>query len=237
MIWLAGGGIAALAALAMLGPAILSLYGKDTAAQGLHADVGPLLNALLPLFGTWVGTVLAYYFSKDNFQAASESTKAMSQALIGQLDQKLKSIKITDAWIPYDQIVGIHLDDKTTEKTVTVEQMEGLLSDKVTRIAVFSATKAIQYLIHASAIYKYGYGKPDVAKDTLEKLVNDTVMKPIVKTFAIAAFSADGTLADAKVAMDGTSGAQDVFLTSHGKPDEPVMGWITNVIIADKSKA
>ena len=36
-------------------------------------DIKDLFGMLLPLIGTWVGTVLAYYFSKDNFEAASKT--------------------------------------------------------------------------------------------------------------------------------------------------------------------
>ena len=39
-------------------------YGKPDAV----ADISRMVfSAILPLVGTWVGTVLAYYFSKDNF--------------------------------------------------------------------------------------------------------------------------------------------------------------------------
>ena len=225
--------IAVITLFALFG-AIVPLFRHDgDGARGFHDGLTMVFNALLPLFGTWVGTVMAYYFSKDNFETAARNT----QTLMG-LDQKLKSIKISDAWIPYDQIIGIHLDGtKTTEATVTIAQMQALLSDKVTRIAVFSPTKGILYLLHESALYKYGFeAKADVTTKTLADLLADPKMKTVATTFAVDAFNADATLADAKAAMDKVDGAQDVFLTSHGKNDEPVLGWITNVIIADKSK-
>ena len=31
-----------------------------------------VLTGVLPLLGTWVGTILAYYFSKENFEAAAQ---------------------------------------------------------------------------------------------------------------------------------------------------------------------
>src|SRR3954467_1354257 len=54
-------------------------------------------NTLIPLFGTWVGTVLAFYFASKNFEAASKSTRE----LVDQLgDDKLKQVAVKDAWIP-----------------------------------------------------------------------------------------------------------------------------------------
>jgi hypothetical protein len=33
-----------------------------------------ILSTVLPLLGTWVGTVLAFYYTKENFESASRST-------------------------------------------------------------------------------------------------------------------------------------------------------------------
>ena len=49
---------------------------------------------------------------------------------------------------------------------------------------------------------------------------------------AVAFACADKTLADAKEAMDRMPGCQDVFVTRTGAPDEPVVGWLTNVEFA-----
>ena len=36
-----------------------------------------LLSALLPLFGTWVGTILAFYYTKESYQAASQGYRCV----------------------------------------------------------------------------------------------------------------------------------------------------------------
>src|SRR5271155_1830489 len=38
-----------------------------------------VLGSVLPLLGTWVGTILAYYFSKENFEAATKSVTEMAK--------------------------------------------------------------------------------------------------------------------------------------------------------------
>ena len=49
-----------------------------------------------------------------------------------------------------------------------------------------------------------------------------------------AAFvSTSATLGDAKIQMNATPNCYDVFVTENGHPDEPVLGWITDVIIAN----
>src|ERR1043166_6071715 len=46
-------------------------------------DAKKLFDALLPVFGTWVGTLLSFYFSKDNFEAATKSVTEMANKISG----------------------------------------------------------------------------------------------------------------------------------------------------------
>src|SRR5271169_5649077 len=48
-----------------------------------------ILSTVLPVIGTWVGTVLAFYFSKQNLEAATRSVTAMANQL--SPDDKLRS--------------------------------------------------------------------------------------------------------------------------------------------------
>jgi len=48
-----------------------------------------VLTTVLPLIGTWVGTVMAYYFSRENFEAASRSAAELARQLTPQ--EKLRS--------------------------------------------------------------------------------------------------------------------------------------------------
>src|SRR5437764_473671 len=65
-----------------------------------------VFNALLPLLGTWVGTVLAYYFSKSNFESASQSVERMVSLT---LDQKLGKLSVEKEMIPLSQITLLQI--------------------------------------------------------------------------------------------------------------------------------
>ena len=70
------GGVLGLAVLIML-----------TATAGQESDTAKLLlSSILPLLGTWVGTVLAYYFAKENFESAARATGRLAGI------EKLRSI-------------------------------------------------------------------------------------------------------------------------------------------------
>jgi hypothetical protein len=68
-----------------------------------------VFSALLPLLGTWVGTVLAYYFSKDNFQTASDAVRETVRELNVPME-RLRNIRAKDAMVPIGVIKAIRLE-------------------------------------------------------------------------------------------------------------------------------
>ncbi len=58
--------------------AIVALVAADSASRPDTARL--IFTSMLPLFGTWVGTVLAFYFVRENLEAATESTLRLSGA-------------------------------------------------------------------------------------------------------------------------------------------------------------
>ena len=198
-----------------------------------------VFNTLTPLFGTWVGTVLAFYFSGKNYEAAAKATRE----LVGQLgDERLKQIAVTDAWVPVGSIKALQVDP-TNEATVNVQNdIVPMLSGVVTRIPVWNAGKVVRYVIHQSMIYRYLAMRPAGQDPTLANFLAFQVnggagntMKDVVAKIAWVARTA--TLADAKAKMEGTPNCQDVFVTESGDSKEAVLGWITNADIAKKAKA
>lgn len=211
-----------------------------TNAQNLGATTQTLFSALLPLVGTWVGTILAYYFSRENFQTASRSFLDTVKELTPI--EKLGKIPVKDAMLKIGTIKAVKMKAGRSEKDIKLEELKKLLDGVVTRIPVLDEKGAVRYVIHQSMLYKY-IAEESCAKGpafqfadvTLEDFLNFELMKDYVsRTRAFVA--ADQTLADAKVQMEAVPGCQDVFVTEHGQADEPVLGWLTNIEIAKHSK-
>ena len=81
--------------ISILGVVVLSVTAIAVSPAGQQLEtVKYVLSVVLPMLATWVGTVLAYYFSKENFSAASQSVTAMAARLSGI--EKLKSIAIKE---------------------------------------------------------------------------------------------------------------------------------------------
>lgn len=70
-LWLRGGFMVVLSLLAIFVLAALSTrFTQDT---DRHAATKDLCSTLLPVIGTWIGTALAFYFSKESFAAARQT--------------------------------------------------------------------------------------------------------------------------------------------------------------------
>jgi hypothetical protein len=199
-----------------------------------------VFGALLPLWGTWIGTVLAYYFSRENFESANRSVQQLVDKITS--DKKLQTVRARDVMIPLEKLVFQEL--KTGEdlsKFRLKEECIDFLSAKgIKRIILLDEAQKAKYVIHRDLISfflaeqslagnnvvgltlkdMYQNGNPDI-KNTMDnciRFVND-----------------NATLFDAKQIMSQVKTCQDVFITKNGSADEPVTGWITNVTIIENS--
>jgi hypothetical protein len=222
--------------LGVLGLAVLIML---TAAAGEEGDTAKLLlSSILPLLGTWVGMVLAYYFAKENFESAARATEKLAGL------EKLRSVPVTTAMIPVAQADKRQLKaGETAEGLLLKDLVDQMAKAKRNRLPVLDEKGKAVYVIHLSSVTDFiaekslaGTKPDDVAKLTIADL--KTARTDLFDRIrAWVCVPRDGTLADAKTAMEGLPNCSDVFVTESGRTDEPVIGWVTNVEIAFHSKA
>jgi len=199
-----------------------------------------VLATVLPVIGTWVGTILAFYFGKENFETAAKSVGDLAKQL--SPSDRLRGIPVKTKMIPLDKIFyktdpidGLKIIDVINElKSKGVGDRLPVLTDKL----------VAKYMIHRSEIDKYLAGKAmdpasagTVAGLTFANLFADNpdMQKMFATSFAFV--NQNATLADAKAAMEQTKNCEDVFITAGGTPSEPVMGWVTDNIIQTNLQA
>lgn len=104
---------------------------------------------------------------------------------------------------------------------------------KITRLPVLSDANAAKYVLHESTTVKFVLREVTqnaAADPTLQNMLGDPGSKALVTALAFVAGSA--SLADAQEAMNKVDHCQDLFVTANGRPEEPVLGWVTNPEIA-----
>jgi len=198
-----------------------------------------VFNALLPLLGTWVGTVLAYYFSRKNFETASQSVERMVSLTT---EQKLAEIFVEKEMLRPNQITMYEIPAGKSAKDVLLKDLRTTLGPNITRIPIVDSNGVVQYIVHQSGLFKFitdkalaGTAAADIEKLTLQDLVDDAELKNWVAN--IVYVSEKASVGEAKKTMEGQKGCQDLIVTKSGSKTEPMPGWMTNVQIGSLSRA
>ena len=217
-------------------------------ADDVQKSAQLLLSSLLPLFGTWVGTVLAFYYSKENFESASRGTlDAVRSAM-----QRLSATRVTDGMMPRAKMkvlqlpAGGRLEDVTVAAVKVLFDERGENGQRISRLPVLDASDACLGFLHRGLWNEMlaGAAQPfDPATGKLGALVGapnplrdgETYADAIRRSITFVASSA--TVADAKAAMEAVRGCQDVIVTASGARDSGVLGWISNIDIGRLSQA
>lgn len=207
-----------------------------------HGDAAKYVFAsVVPLFGSWIGTVLAYYFAKDNLAAATSSVATLTR---GALDfGRLRSIAVKDKMIDRPRIVT--LPDAMARPLAKLDGVplkdiiDYLTVRHVNRVPIFDDRDAIRYVVHLSSIDKFireqVLADKNAATLTFKDLVSDPKFGALfTDSFDVVAETA--TLADAKARMDSKPICEDVFVTRSGDRKEPVIGWITDNLLLDAAQ-
>lgn len=184
-----------------------------------------VLNAVLPLLASWVGTVLAYYYSRENLSAATRNATEMAQQLSGA--EKLQILRVRDAMIPVDRIDTMRVDDRTPLADI----IDFLHKRSRQRLPIFSERSVVRFIVHLSTINAF-ISRCALEKRPLDGLTfGDLIAEPAHAELLRTSFGVVGetaTLAEAKAALEQGRDREDVFITRSGGRDEPVLGWITD---------
>jgi hypothetical protein len=216
-------------------------------------NIKGLFNVLLPVIGTWMGTLLAFYFSKDNFEAASKQAKDLASQM-NNASAKLQELKVGDIMIkPSDSsllVVNGLADFKTRPLTELIKRMDDSHSDRLP--VLDKDTMKFIFLIYRTTIERFIVALTNdknvtipgkaVTLDIIPKLTMDDMYNSNFKLFQdIMAIKGcfipmTATLDKVQQAMLDNTICQDVFITQTGSRDEKVEGWITNNMIIEKAE-
>lgn len=219
--------------------AIASVFYTEENAKKF-SDIKDVLTIILPLIGTWVGTVLAFYFSRENYAAAAQQATNLLRQLTPE--QRLESIPVTDAMLDMSADTTLKLFPPSNDPglvNIKKDIVDFLENHQRNRLPVVDSTGKIIYIIHLSLVYKF-LSKQFIDQTqknslTLNDLLQDASLTKIFKAFAIVGKNA--RLSAVKQLIDGNPDCSDAFVTEDGTGGSKAVGWITNVIVQEKSVA
>lgn len=206
-------------------------------AQDKSEAARQVLTTALPLLGTWVGAVIAFYFAKDNLETAARTTRELLT-----VEQRLGVVPVVEAMLTTAQIQGLkRLKDEAKSDALVLAEL--IAEMRFNRMPVLDEKDRALLMIHKSTLAEFVSvqalkpGAPRVAGLTIGKF-KSTDPELFGKLKAFAFVSRIANLADAKSKMEAQGeNCADVFVTETGASTEPIIGWITNVEIAKRSRA
>jgi hypothetical protein len=190
-----------------------------------------------------VGTILAFYYSKDNFDAASKSTQDLVDKITGT---KLDSIPAREAMMGISEVKTLRLEEGKSYLLKELITNEDYLKT-YNRLPVLKADMTPKYIVYRSIVDKFIASKAMNNEETSTLSLDSMVQDPIFSKYlrAFIPVQPDDSLSLVKALMDRTVidkdenkdvYVADAFVTQKGTLDSPVIGWITNVGINKFSK-
>lgn len=198
-----------------------------------------VFGALLPLWGTWIGTVLAYYFAKENFESANRNVRELVDKITSE--KKLEGIKASDVMEPLAMLTYKTIKAGETLAVFKLNECLKSLDGKKNRLLILDEANCAKHVIHRDMISFF------IANEAIDnKTVVDLTLQDMrdngneftkrIFDGGIGFIKPDDNLLKAKEIMDGNSACQDVFVTKDGAASNPVIGWVTNKTITENSK-
>lgn len=244
---------------------VVDHHDKPDLTENLLKILQTLFTAILPLFGTWIGTVLAFYYTKENLQAANQSVRDLVEKVTSA--KKLEAIKAKDVMIPVEKLK--YKEFKTSDDASAIKLKDDLLDflgrEGIQRAILLDENKNARYALHRSIIERFitlEYFKSSTAISEADNANGDDAAGAEQPAEAVVAFPTVATLDDLIkseddqikgvvkegiqfINIDATLAVakslmnnkycQDVFITKGGQSNEPVLGWITNKTIEENS--
>lgn len=90
-----------------------------------------VFNTTMPLFGTWMGSLIAYYFAKENLDAAADNNRQLTSSLLSggtdKLESTLISAVINNRFLC--EYVSIASMNEGNQSTTTPEESSPVIED------------------------------------------------------------------------------------------------------------
>jgi hypothetical protein len=225
------------AAFVLVCAGINASLNPDEKTTQLFFDIARyLLGVLLPVIAGWVGTVLAFYFGKDNFETATKSFQQIALTSqeklastpvekLGLLVQGLRSALTLGTSdpneaekLPLDQIDAAFTINKGTPDEKTFERLPVLFNSGVPYMVLHRS--------RLNGFLRTAPKGPQPKNSTLAELFINAQWQP-AQSFVTVDMKA--TAAGAKAAMENKPGCSDVFVTTDSTAKGQAIRWITNV--------
>jgi heme/copper-type cytochrome/quinol oxidase subunit 2 len=211
-----------------------ALQANSKEARDQFIETGKyIFAAIVPVVAAWVGTVMAFYFGKENFKAATESVSQIARQFTSQ--DKLGQTQVEKIGKAIGDVAPLQLEATETVDTISLDKLAAKMTAKAPpfeRLPVLKSDGTPLMVVHRSVLNDFllRQKEADPTKKTADFKLSDLVAAySWLTTDSFATVSPVASAADAKTKMAQLKGCSDVLVTQDGTSATPVTRWITNV--------
>ena len=193
-----------------------------------------ILATILPVVAGWVGTVLAFYFGKENFEAGSRSVTDAAKALTSK--DKLAATVVGSLGKARSDFKALVFDVEESKSpgNVGLEKVKNAFADETAsdklyeRLPVLLVGGVPYMVLHRSTLNSF-------LDETKGKEAKDYKLSDLFKKVdylpknSFVTVGPQATAALGKTEMEKIPNCSDVFVTVDGTRNSAVTRWITNV--------
>jgi hypothetical protein len=177
-------------------------------------------------------TILAFYFGRENFEAANQQVRQLVAKLT---PEQRAATNVTAIMRGLGNLKSFKISQGQSEKTVPLTALIGNFSGSITRLPVIDIEEKPLYIVHQSSIDRYltadkSRQQTDLLHKFLDEQKKDGVEFGLDKGFVVV--SKNTTLGEAKKKMESIKSCLDIFITESGSDKDPLLGWISNIRLA-----
>jgi hypothetical protein len=217
-------------AFAVVGVAVMGITVLAVAVVVVDSsNAQNVFNILVPVVASWVGTVLAFYFGRENYESANREMRQLVKELTP--DERANEA-VTSIMRLAANLTSIRLSDDLGADGVTLADLKARFVGQVSRLPVLNSDGTPLYMIHQSRVDQY-VANGGSQSATLAEFVVTRAAEPFPVRFdhghGFLTVPPTATLAEVKDEIDRIESVQDVFVTANGSASSELLGWVSNI--------
>jgi hypothetical protein len=199
--------------------------GNGTASKSAVEMADKTFTVLLPVLSGWVSVVLTFYFQARALDRTQDNLQDAVRQITGAATS---TAPISGSMIPFASIRNSYdLAVKPADQILVSElQAVAKATTGVTRL-LFHESGVFRHILHVGTLDRYVATLSGVTTQTFADILRDPALKRDITELIVFA-DPTMSLTVAKAKLEAVLGAQDIIVTSDGKPSSTMRGWLSN---------
>jgi hypothetical protein len=146
--------------------------------------------------------------------------------------------RVVARMIPLKDIACHHIEKAPLEQLKVIDLAKRFREARFSRMPFLTEDYRVKLIVHRSMVDRYLAGMITSSKveniaeiSVLDMLRDDAALKTLFES-SFAAVGPAARLRDVKAIMASSHEVQDVFVTATGNREDPIIGWVTNTMLA-----